>query len=107
LPVRLWGGYVSIAANASDKIKLTPPVDYTCNRIIVYSTGRCRIDKIEIEGQPPFLDGSVELDQIKREGNGYDLPEPLVIAKGKPIEFSLTDISGASNLVFIGFVVAY
>jgi len=95
------GGSASLGADGSGSIRIRASVDGEVTQILVNGTGRCEITDIDISGYEDIFDGVVELVQLQREGSVYDLPETIPISKGTDVVFSLTDISGAANDVYI------
>lgn len=96
------GGFTTLSASGSGSIRLRIGVDGEITQFLVNSTGRVQITNIEVSGEKDFFDGTMEIEQFKEYGNVYHIPEPIPIKKGDDIVFSLTDISGASNDVYIG-----
>jgi len=107
MPVKLIGDTVTLSANASDTISLTPDVDVTCTAILWNATGRCKVTRIEFPTPVELLKGSIELDQLQRDSGVYKLPEATAIGSKQDVVFHLTDISGASNIVYIALECTY
>jgi len=107
MPVEFVGGSVSLSAGASGDITLAFARDGQIIQFLVFSTGRCQITKIEQEGVDVYTTGVLELDHFKKHGNVYDLPEPIAYKANAKFVFSLKDISGATNVVYIALVIKY
>jgi len=107
MAVEFVSGTVTLSAGASGSITLKFPRSGDIIEFMVYSTGRVEITRIEQEGVADYLTGVMELDHFKKLGNVYPLPEPIPYTKGTAFTFSLKDISGASNVVYIGLVIKY
>jgi len=107
MAIQLIGNPVTLPANASDTITLRPDTDVTCKAIIWNTTGRCKVTRIEFPAPTELLKGSLELYQLQRDSGVYKLPEDVPIGKGQDCVFHLTDISGASNVVYIALVCTY
>jgi len=105
--IEFVGGSASLAAGASGDITLAFARDGDIIQFLVFSTGRCQITKIEQEGVDVYTTGVIEVDQLKKHGNVYDLPEPIGYKANAKFVFSLKDISGAANVVYIAFVIKY
>jgi len=105
--IEFVGGSVSLAAGASGEIVLAFARDGDIIQFLVFSTGRCQITKIEQEGVDVYTTGIIELDHLRKHGNVYDLPEPIGYKANAKFVFSLKDISGATNVVYIAFVIKY
>jgi len=105
--IEFVGGSVSLSAGATGEIVLTFARDGQIIQFFVFSTGRCQITKIEQEGVDVYTTGVLELDHFKKLGNVYDLPEPIGYKANAKFVFSLKDISGAANTVYIAFVIKY
>jgi hypothetical protein len=101
------GGTVSLTANGTGSITLEYPRDGEIVQILVNSTDRCKITKIEQEGVDVYTTGVLELDQLKMRGNIYELPEPIAYRANARLVFSLEDISGAANVVYIAVCIRY
>jgi len=107
MPIKIVGDTVTLSANASDKISLRSDITVTTRAILWNSTGRCQITRIEFPVGTELLKGSIELDQLNKETHRFELPETVEIAKGVEVIFHLTDISGASNVVYIALECTY
>jgi len=107
MAIEFVGGSVSLSAGGSGDITLAFARDGEILAIMVNSTGRCQITKIEQEGVQVYTTGVMELDHFKRYGNVYDLPEPISYKANAKLVFSLKDISGATNDVYITVVIRY
>jgi len=101
LPLEFVGGTVTLSAGASGDIVLVYARDANIVEFLVNSTGRCEVTKIEQEGVDVYTTGTLELDQLKKQGNVYVLPEALTYKANAKLVFSLRDISGASNTVYV------
>jgi len=66
------------------------------------STGRFEVSKIENEAGESYLAGVVDSEGLKALLNNW-LKEEKTIPRGRKIIFSLRDLSGAANDVYIGF----
>jgi len=95
------GDVIELAAGAEGTLTLDIGVDLTATALAVNSSGRCEISDIERLGQPKILDGFIELDQLKKEGNIFPLPSPEPFVKGDKLSFKIKDISGATNRIYI------
>jgi len=104
-------GATTLSANARGTIRFAMGLSEEFNgvRIWAKSAGDFRIEGIRDNTGLDYTNASVDtpihrdmlkLTQITGEGIG-ELPIPLYIAPGKSIDFSLLDVSGASNLVRI------
>jgi len=108
MTIKLIGNTVSLGAGASDTITLTPDVDVRVKAILWNSTGRCKVTRIEFPvGVHELLKGSIELDQLNRDSHRFTLPEEVPIKAGSDVVFHLTDISGATNVVYIALLCVY
>jgi len=107
MAIKLIGDTVTLSAGASDTITLTPDTDVTCKAIIWNTTGRCKITRIEFPTPTELVKGSLELHQLQRDSGVYKLPEDVPIGKGQDCVFHITDISGASNVVYIALECTY
>lgn len=105
--LRILGTYKTIPANGSDTLYLEPDRDGEVISVFINATGRARITRWENFGVEEFVDGSIELDALKTNGNAWILPEPVRITKGKTISISVEDLSGASNLVSIALLIRH
>jgi len=101
MAVKLIGDTVTISAGGSDTITLTPDVDVSVTAILLNKTGRCKITRIEFPTPVELLKGSLEIDQLGRDSGRYQFPEAVPVGKGQDCVFHLTDISGATNVVYI------
>jgi len=108
MTVKIIGDTVSLSANASDTITLTPDTDISITKIIWNSTGRCKVTRIEFPmGVHELLKGSIELDQLEKSSHVFELPEPITMSAGVDVVFHLKDISGATNDVYIAMMGTY
>jgi len=107
MPIKLIGDTVTLSAGASDIITLRSDVDVSATAILWNSTGRCRVTRIEFPAGVELLKGSLELDQLNRDSRRYILPEAVSLSAGVEVRFHLTDISGASNVVYIALECTY
>jgi len=108
MTVKLIGNTVTLSAGASDTIILTPDVDVRVVSILWNSTGRCKVTRIEFPvGVHELLKGSIELDQLNKDSHVFKLPEEIPVGAGSDVVFHLTDISGASNVVYIALLCVY
>jgi len=108
MTIKLIGDTVSLSAGASDTITLTPDVDVRVKAILWNSTGRCKVTRIEFPvGVHELLKGSIELDQLNKSTHIFELPEEVPIKGGVDVIFHLTDISGATNDVYIALLCIY
>lgn len=105
MTIYIHGGTTSLSANGSGQISLRVTVDGEIIQFLVNSTGRCKITNMELEGYEDFFEGSIEIAQLKKDGNVYDLPDPIPVTKGSYFTVSLTDISGSSNDVYFALVI--
>ena len=96
------GGSVSLSASGSGEISLRMAVDGDITQFLVNSTGRAKITNIDVQGYQDVWKGSIEVDQFKQYGNVYDLPEVIPVTSGSTVTISLTDLSGATNVVYFG-----
>jgi len=101
------GGTVSLTAGGTDTIVLKFPRTADMIGFLVYSTGRVEITSLELEGVEDYLTGTIELDQLKREGNYFELPEPIPYPKGTKFAIGLKDISGATNVVYFAVLMKW
>jgi len=101
MPVYILADKVSLTAGGTGEIILVPDVDIRFNLISITSTGRVEVNHIEIIGVRTLLKGKTEANAFHREGNVMILPEPVTLSKGSELKFSLLDISGATNDVYI------
>ena len=107
MPVVFISDYVTLSANGEDTIKLKYDTAFRFRKILAYGTGAFQITKIEIEGQRPFLAGTLHSEQLKERGNTIELPEDIHVPANKEIIFYVKDISGAENTVYIGVIAQY
>jgi len=105
--IEFVGGNVSLSAGGTGEIVLAFARDGQIIQFLVFSTGRCQITKIEQEGVDVYTTGVLELDHFKKLGNVYDLPESIGYKANAKFIFNLKDISGATNVVYIAFVIKY
>lgn len=95
------GGKTTLDANSTGEIRIRIPVSGRVTHIHIYNDGLCEVTNVEVAGKPDIFDGVAVLDQFKERGNIYELKEPLSVENGTDIVFSLKDLSGASNKVYI------
>jgi len=108
MPIEFVGGSVTLDPNGTGEIKLEYQRDAEIIQMIFNSTGRVALTNLELVGKDRYITGEIELDQLKENGgNVYTLPESLPYDKGRRIQIGLRDLSGASNTVYIGFVMRY
>jgi len=108
MTIKIIGDTVSLSAGASDTITLTPDVDVRVVAILWNATGRCKVARIEFPvGVHELLKGSIELDALDKDSHRFTLPEEVPITKGADVVFHLTDISGATNDVYIALLCIY
>jgi len=107
LPLEFVGGTVTLSAGGTGDVVLVYARDTNIVEFLVNSTGRCEITKIEQEGVEVYTTGVLELDQLKKQGNVYVLPEAIGYRANAKLVFSLRDISGASNTVYVCAVMVY
>jgi len=107
MPIEFVGGTVTLSAGASGDVVLSYARDANIVELLVNSTGRCEIVKIEQEGVETYTTGVLELDQLKKQGNVYTLPEAISYKANARLVVSLRDISGASNTVYVCAVMVY
>jgi len=107
MPIFIAGSSITLAAGASGTISFKSPVTGSVEKISVTSTGRCKVEDIEITGQPDFFDGVCELDSLKEHGNLYHLIEPQPIEVGQFFNIKLLDISGAPNEIYVTIHIRY
>jgi len=108
MTVKIIGDTVTISAGASDTISLTPDTDISITKILWNSSGRCKVTRIEFPvGVHELLKGSIELDQLAKDSHVFELPEAIEVKAGLDVVFHLTDISGASNVVYIAMAGTY
>jgi len=108
MTVKLIGNTVTLGAGASDTITLTPDVDVRVVSTLWHSTGRCKVTRIEFPvGVHELLKGSIELNQLNNSTHIFKLPEEIPLTAGSDVIFHLTDISGASNVVYIALLCVY
>ena len=101
--VDFWqGNNTTLSASGSGTIRIRVSVDGEITQFLVNSTGRVQITDIEVMGYEDIFDGTFELEQFKKDGNTYDLPETIPVTRGTDVVISVTDISGASNDVYFG-----
>jgi len=105
VPIYWIGGTISLAANGTGEISLSPDEDVDILAIHINNTGRAEITSAEMARLPPFIVGVMEIDLLKKHGNVYELPEPISWSKGVDFVWSFKDISGASNVVYLAFLV--
>jgi len=102
------GGKVTLSANASDILEFETDVDVSVLQVAVASTGAFEITRIEKFGdKDEALDGVLHSEQLKQYGNFWLPPEPVPFRVGRKIIFYVTDISGATNTVYIGLVCVF
>jgi len=99
MPFMFLGGTTTLSADSSGTIRLRIPVNGTIDQFLVKSSGRVKVTDLELSGYEDIFDGTMELDQFKKDGNTYDLPEPIPVTRGQDLVISLTDISGSTNVV--------
>jgi len=96
---------LTLPAGGSSDLKLEFPTGFavTLHRLLVNSTGRFRIDRVVDKAGNSYLSrvlDSGQLAQVARD----PLPPGITVAAGEILVFTLTDLSGASNLIFLGFL---
>jgi len=101
MPVYFLGKSITLSASGSDRATFTPDRDVTVHRIGFSSTGAFKIDRIEHSDLGELVDGSLHNETLKKNGNGFDLAEPLPLPAKKDFVIHLTDLSGSSNTVYI------
>jgi len=107
LPLEFVGGTVTLSAGGTGDVILTYARDANIVEFLVNSTGRCEVTRIEQEGVDVYTTGVLELDQLKKQGNVYTLPEAISYRANAKLVFSLRDISGASNTVYVCAIMVY
>ena len=94
---------ISLGAGASGDLRLAFPakINVKIIRLLVGSTGRFRVDKLTDKAGASYLTkvaDSIQLSQIARDVFPIDVTIPM----GEELTFTITDLSGAANLIFIG-----
>jgi len=93
------GGSVSLDANATADIRLRTERPAKIIALGFISTGRCKITKLEQLEKEVYLSGIIETGNLRNYDQMYVLEQPWDWTKGVDIVISLTDISGAANIV--------
>jgi len=107
MPIKLIGDTVTLSAGASDIITLRSDIDVSAKAILWNSSGRCKITRLEFPAGVELLKGSLELEQLNKDSHRYVLPEAISLSAGVEVRFHLTDISGASNVVYVALECTY
>ena len=93
------GASVSLDANTSADIRLRTERPAKIIALGFISTGRCKITKLEQLEKEVYLSGIIETGNLRNYDQMYVLEQPWDWTKGVDIVISLTDISGAANIV--------
>jgi len=93
------GGSVSLDANATADIRLRTERPAKIIALGFISTGRCKITKLEQLEKEVYLSGIIETGNLRNYDQMYVLEQPWDWNKGVDLVITLTDISGATNIV--------
>jgi len=106
MPFFIVGGKVSLSANGEDTLQIRVPTDMRVTRIAVYADGKAEISDMELvgAGRGDLLDGVIVVDQLRKNGYGIDLPEPLEIPANTTFQCKVKDLSGSTNNVYIALM---
>lgn len=107
MPYYLVGGNITLAGGVSGKLSIKVPVDGAIVKIGIGSTGRVKITDMEITGQPDFFDGVVDSLSLKEHEGTIELADVLPIKRDQSFVITLTDLSGATNDVYIALHIKY
>ena len=95
------GASVSLDANASADIRLRTERPAKLIALSFVSTGRCKITKLEQLEKEVYLSGVIEPGNLQNRRQMYYLEQPWDWNKGVDLVITLTDISGATNIVTV------
>jgi len=93
----------TLAAGETKTLKLigTEGKKITIDRLVLFASGSARVDEITDKFEEKYLRGTFRIDEWESYVGARELIEKLVIIGDNEIYFKVTDLSGATNTVYI------
>lgn len=99
----ILGDEAALTSGSSDTLSITAPRDVHVTKLGFDATGLFKITGSDLQGKDDMIAASAAAPVYGRAladaGHPLELDEPLDLAKGESITFSVTDLSAADNKV--------
>lgn len=93
----------ALTANATETIELETLTDFEARLLVVAATGTFEVTEVEDQGGLDFLADVVHSSQLIDVGR-RDLSPPLKLAARTKLRWTVKDLSGLANTVYIALV---